>query len=301
MDIQRLASFARVCEYANITKAAAALGVMPSVVSRHISALEEEAGGQLFLRTGRGVVLTELGKRVLPRVTRTLAEYQELLASFHSRDDAVSGEVRLGVVPSLAHIVAPRLFKDLQAACPGIRLQVLEGATEQLDAWRSDNLVDITLLFRPGGASLVGEDQLAEVDTYLIGPTGDRLTAGELLPFSRMAGIPLVLAPLPNPLRRDVSELARAQGIVLNVVLETNSLAVQAQLASQGLAYTIVAGHAVMQLAGGRLQAARIVEPGVLRTIAIGISAHRPADAAKRLVAREIRRIVEQSFAAMPG
>ncbi len=210
----------------------------------------------------------------------------------------MAGEVRLGMVPSLARIVAPRLFMELQAGSPGIRLQVLEGATEQLDAWRSGHLVDITLLFRPGGASLVAEDRLAAVDAYLIGPAGDRLTAGKLVPFRRLAGIPLVLAPLPNPLRRDVAELARAQGLGLNVVLETNSLGVQAQLVSQGLAYSIVAGHAVMQVAGGTLQAARIVEPGVLRTIAIGMSAHQPADAAKRLVAREIRRIVDQSFAA---
>ena len=66
--------FLRVADAGSLSKAAAALAVPQSLVSRAISHLERQCGERLFVRTGRGVVLTEFGAQILARVTRLAAD-----------------------------------------------------------------------------------------------------------------------------------------------------------------------------------------------------------------------------------
>jgi LysR family transcriptional regulator, nitrogen assimilation regulatory protein len=296
VDFQQLQTFACIHEHGNLSKAALALGAMPSVLSRQLAAFEQDCGGKLFHRTGRGMVLTELGARVLPRVASLLAEYHALVHEVSSEPGVISGQVRIGIVPSLAQAIAAPLFGELQRDHPRIQLQLLEGATGQLDAWRSQDLVDMTVLFRAAGSEPRNEDALGEVATYLLGPKGDSLTAAPIVSMVDLAGLPLVLAPLPNGLRADVHEAARKLRVPLNIVLETNSLAVQMELTAKGGAYTIVAGHALAWQLSAGLQASRLVDPAIVRTIAIGIASHRPATAATRLVARLARQHLAQAF-----
>ncbi len=67
MDIRQLKAFVEVAANGSYARTAAIVGVAQSALSRQISALERGIGGRLFHRTGRGVVLTELGERMLPR------------------------------------------------------------------------------------------------------------------------------------------------------------------------------------------------------------------------------------------
>lgn len=296
MDLQKLELFASICEHGNLSKAALALDTVPSVLSRQLAAFEKESGGKLFHRTGRGMTLTQLGHRILPRVELILDQHRQLLQDIRSQEGVISGDVRLGIVPSLAQPIASTLFRSILENYPQINLQILEGATSQLDSWRSDDLVDITVLFRRGSGELQNEDSLGEVDTYLVGPSGDAITRDETVGFCELAGLPLVLAPLPNGLRADVEAAASRLGISLRIVLETNSLGVQAELATNGGAYTIVAGHALVKQMRAGIQASRIVAPGIVRTVALCLASHRPATEATRVVARLARLHLENSL-----
>lgn len=294
--MQRLEIFALVSELGNLSNAAIALHAPPSVVSRQISALEREWGGKLFHRTGRGMVLTELGAGLLPRALAILHEYRGLQEQVRSREGIISGEVRIGLSPSLAQAVATALFRDVQLHHPGIKLSFLEGVSAQLDSWRMNDEVDITVLFRAGFSELHNEDSLGDIETFLVGALGDPLTSEPVVPFRDLEGLPLVLASMPNGLRADVEREAVKLGFQLNVVLSTNSLSVQTELAARGGAYTIMAGHAATQRAGAGLQASRIVEPTILRTIALSVASHRPASEATRLIARLTRKHLDIAF-----
>jgi LysR family transcriptional regulator, nitrogen assimilation regulatory protein len=300
MDLHKLEIFAAVSELGNLSKAAVTLHTLPSVVSRQIAALEREWGGKLFYRTGRGMTLTELGQRVLPRVRATLQEYRSLQQEVRAQEGVISGEVRIGLVPSLAHAISVMLFRDLLQHYPGIKLQLLEGVTAQLDTWRMNDEVDITVLFRSGLAGLRDEESLGDIDTYLVGAVGDKVTAEPTVRFRELDGLPLVLASMPNGLRADVEKEAQRQGLALNIVLATSSLAIQTELAARGGAYTIMAGYAASQRMSAGLQASRIVEPNIVRKIALSMASHRPATIATRLVARQTRLHVEEALKTMP-
>lgn len=296
MDLQKLEIFVCVSQLGNLSKAAVALDTLPSIVSRQIAALERSCEGKLFHRTGRGMTLTELGKRLLPRAQATLAEFRSLQAEVKSQLGVVSGDVRIGLVPSLAQAVSASLFVTAQQLYPAVRLIIMEGVSAQLDTWRSNDEVDITILFRAGQSELRNEDSLGRVDTYLVGARGDAVTAGAAVRFSELSGLPLVLASAPNGLRADVERQAERLGVTLSIVLETNSLAVQTELAARGGAYTIMAGHAASQRMSAGLQASRIVDPSIVRTIAMGIASHRPASDATRHIARHARMHIMEAF-----
>jgi DNA-binding transcriptional LysR family regulator len=72
------ALFVKVTELGSLTHAAAVLDMPQSVISRQIGVLERECGSRLFRRTGRGVVLTDFGQQIFPRVKALIAQADPL-------------------------------------------------------------------------------------------------------------------------------------------------------------------------------------------------------------------------------
>jgi len=290
-DLGRLELFVRVANEGSLTRVAAATGSPQPSLSRKISKLEEEFGGRLFLRTGRGVSLSDLGIRVLPKVQAVMRELGELSAEVSSRASVVMGEVRIGVLPSLYDgIVIPLMDVQLEKF-PGIRMHVQEGSLSQIDPWLVSGQIDIGVTYRYGAAADV--ERLVRVGTYLIGPPGDALTGGKSVDFRRLDGVPLVLPSAPNATRLVLERLAKKAHITLNVVMEADSTHIQKAAASHTGVYTVMPLHAAAEeVRSGRLQATRIVEPRIDCDIALGMAGARPATHAAREVARLIRSLV---------
>src|SRR5215211_9520331 len=76
--------FIDAAELGSLSKVALAYGTSQPHISRRIGELEQECGGRLFQRTGRGVVLTELGERVAPRVRAWLVSTDQLANDIHT-------------------------------------------------------------------------------------------------------------------------------------------------------------------------------------------------------------------------
>lgn len=290
-DLGRLELFVRVANEGSLTRVAAATGSPQPSLSRKISKLEEEFGGRLFLRTGRGVSLSELGIRVLPKVQAVMRELGELSAEVSSRASVVMGEVRIGVLPSLYDgIVIPLLDVQLEKF-PGIRMHVQEGSPGQIDPWLVNGQIDIGVTYRFGAAADV--ERLVRVGTYLIGPPGDALTGGRTVDFRRLDGVPVVLPSAPNATRLVLERLAKKAHITLNVVMEADSTHIQKAAATHTGVYTVMPLHAAAaDVRAGRLQATRIVEPRIDCDIALGMTGARPASHAAREVARLILSLI---------
>lgn len=292
-DLGRLELFVRVAREGSLTRVAAATGSPQPSLSRKICKLEEEFGGRLFLRTGRGVCLSELGTRVLPKVQAVMRELDELSAEVSSQARVVTGEVRIGVLPSLYDaIVIPLLDLQLEKF-PGIRMHVQEGSPGQVDPWLANGQIDIGITYRYGQNATPDIERLVRVGSFLIGPPGDALTNAKTIEFRRLDGVPLVLSSPPNATRLVLERLAKRAQITLNVVMEADSTHIQKAAASHTGVYTVMPLHAVAdELPSGRLQATRIVEPRIDCDIALGMTGARPASHASREVARLIRSLM---------
>src|SRR5882672_5286653 len=126
MDLKGLRAFCSVAESGSFSRAAAALGVAQSVLSRQVSALEIELGARLFYRSGRGVTLTDLGDAVRRRAKSLLTDSEQLLLEARGVRDNPAGSVDLGVAPAITQRLVGHLCARLQRDYPLIRLRVHE-------------------------------------------------------------------------------------------------------------------------------------------------------------------------------
>jgi len=105
--------FIDAAELGSLSKVALAYGTSQPHISRRIGELEQECGGRLFQRTGRGVVLTELGQRVAPKVRAWLTSTEQLVNDVRTSAGTPIGKVRIGSLPSTAHPLVTTLHRRL--------------------------------------------------------------------------------------------------------------------------------------------------------------------------------------------
>lgn len=298
MNYALLKLFVDVAELGSLTKVALAHGTTQPHVSRQISELERECGGRLFQRTGRGVVLTELGQRIEPKVRTWLSETDQLVSDIKSTAGTPIGTVRIGIMPSSAHPLMSTLYYRLQEKYPHVKLLVREGQGAQLDNWLESGGVDLAILYRHNPQPANGDIYLIETMTYLVGAAGDALTSQASVPFSALNDLPLVLFCRPNSWRDRLDELAAAHQVKLNVAAEADSLSLQTEIVVHGGVYALLGPYAVAsELQAGRIQAVPIVDPEVRRYIALAMSRHGQLTLACRVVMELIQEIVRTSQA----
>src|SRR5580698_5711659 len=120
MDLRLVKTFAEVAANGSYARTAAVAGVAQSALSRQVSALERMIDGRLFHRTGRGVVLTELGERMLPRARALIADAAAWQQAARGEGAQPHGEVTLGVVPVASRALIAAIAGELRDSLPGI-------------------------------------------------------------------------------------------------------------------------------------------------------------------------------------
>jgi LysR family transcriptional regulator, nitrogen assimilation regulatory protein len=282
--------FLEVADLGSFSKAAIARRTVQSHISRQISDLERECGLRLFRRTGRGVVLTELGERIVPRVRTWLAETDQLVNDIKSSAEVPVGEVRIGILPSAAHPLVTTVYERARERYPRVRLSVREGQGAELDGLLDSGAVDLAILFRYEKSARGDEQHLATVNTFLVGGANDEITRPETIDFSRLDRLPLILPSRPSPWRHLLDGVSRRKGISLLVVLEADSVAIQKEVTAKGGTYTVLGPYAMMEdVRAGRLQASRIVNPDLKRFVTLAMPKKGPLTLACKAVAQLIR------------
>lgn len=294
-DLALLQLFFKVAKEGSLTRAAVALGKPQSMISRQIARLEQECGGHLFLRTGRGVSLSPLGERLMPHI-EALLDHTKILSDELNHDrQGLRGDVCIGAMPSLCLPVIVPLFKSLYRDCPGIRLRVLEGSAGQIDQWLLNGTVDIGLTYRYRNMNSPDIERLAAVSSYLVGPANDAVTSSPTVRFEQLRGLPLVLPGLPSSMRFLLDQLAKKDKFSLNLIMEADSTQILKAVVAAESCYTVLPLHAVAQeVEFGSLQASHIIEPKIDRILAMGVTSARSGTQVTREVARAIRLAVQK-------
>lgn len=296
MDYDAWKLFVEAAELGSLSKVATAHGTSQPHISRQVADLENRCGGRLFQRTGRGVTLTELGKRIEPRVRAWLANTDQLVNDIHSAAGKPIGVVRIGILPSTAHPLVSTLYYRLRERYPLVQLRVREGQGAQLETWLEDGSVDLAILFRHSPVPKHGDVYLAETDTYLVGAEGDKLTSHASIKFAKLDGLPLVMFCRPNSWWDRVDQLAGEHGIALNVVAQADSLTLQMHIAADGGIYALLGPYAAATGAKEfRLQAAKIVDPAIHRYVALAMPQHGELTLASRTVMQLVKEIGQRA------
>ena len=273
--------FVKVAELGSVSRAAVAADVPQSVVSRCIAQLERDAGSRLFRRTGRGVVLTELGDQLYPRIQRLIAESESFADDIRASRGVPVGDVRLGLLPSTVPALAGPLYQRILKQFPQVRLHLTEGSSSQLQEMLDQGRLDLSLLLRDGGEASADEPVLMEGALCLVAASSDPLARRQEIRFEEVTRLPLVLPGEPHPVRERLAVLARRMGLTLRVVAEANSIRLQHEVAACAAGYAITA-PSIAPHDRGRLVALKIVEPVLSRAIVLAVARHRPHTLATR-------------------
>lgn len=295
MTLKQLYTFLLVADMQSLSRAAIALDLAQSLVSRQIAMLEKEWGRRLFDRTGRGMTLSDFGRQMYPEVKQAVDQMQQLDAVAREAAGVLTGTVHVGVLPSMSRQLLPMLLAEVRKQAPALRLHVMEGFSGSLDEQLASGRVDMIVVNRYGTSALRGEDVLGKVDTFLIGKPGSPQLSGQTIAFRDLEGLPFVLPATPNGLRTTLDTLGRKHGISIDVLMEVDTSTAMKDVAMSGHAFTLLPATAIREeLLAGTLTAVRVVRPGIRRTIALSLTRHHPLSRGAKLVASLVRQFAVQ-------
>ncbi len=236
MDLKQMRQFLAVAEERHIGRAAERLHMAQPPLTRQIHALEAELGTALFIRTPKGVELTEAGQTLLDEVPNLLTLAQRARERTRAAGQGVIGRLDVGLFGSGVLDVIPRLLARFHAERPEVRI-VLHTMTkaEQLEALRERRISVGFNRLVPPEPDLVIETVLRERMRVAL-PDRHRLCAQASVSIPDLAGEPLILYPnLPLPgLAQQVMQAFAREGTPLQVEQEVEDVLTAIALVAGG-------------------------------------------------------------------
>ncbi|WP_420959622.1 LysR substrate-binding domain-containing protein [Brucella sp. IR073] len=130
--IRQMRYFEALATTLHFRKAAELAHVSQPALSAQIAEMEEIVGSQLFERTRKSVMLTDMGERLLPRIRSILMEIQALEDIAAQRGGVLQGRIRLGIIPTIAPYLVPMLIPLLRERYPALKMELKEAVTSKL-------------------------------------------------------------------------------------------------------------------------------------------------------------------------
>ncbi|MDO9405810.1 MAG: LysR family transcriptional regulator [Polaromonas sp.] len=287
MDSRQLRYFAAVAQLGSFSAAARQLHIAQPALSRHVKALEDALGVKLLMRSVSGVSTTQEGAELLAKATQVLEQLDSLSRSIGPRSQDVSGRVVLGLPHSTAAVLATPLLRAAIDQYPHVRLHVIDSLSGYLREWIESGRLDLAVLFDPLPTAGIRLDPIMVEDFCLVGQPGSWPQEQQDIALREIANRPLIIPSAAHSNRRLLESAVLSHGVRLNIVAEVDSLAIQKLMVLDGQVFSILThGSIYNELAAGTLQAVRIVEPTISRSVMLASAMSRSANHACNAIHR---------------
>lgn len=147
-------------KYRHFGRAAEACHVTQPTLSMQIQKLEEDLGVILFDRSARPIAPTEVGSLIIARARTVLAEAERLLAIAQEKTGEMKGELRIGILSTLAPYLLPLVIEPFSRRYPGVSLVFEELLAEQIVDYVKRDLLDGGLVASDTSDTGIVEDLL---------------------------------------------------------------------------------------------------------------------------------------------
>ena len=277
ISLKQLRYFAAVARHGHFGKAAEQCTISQPALSMQIQDLEEELGLKLIERRARGAVLTEPGREIARRAARILGEVRDLADYASQCGQLLSGPLRLGVIPTIAPYMLPRLLVTLRARHPHLELHVRETQTSVLVSELENGQLDVLMLALPIDAPDIETLELMEDRFLLAMPKGRRpqkkVRAGpELIKNDR-----LLLLEEGHCLRDQALSYCNLRQVNNIDTFGASSLATLVQMVANGMGLTLLPEISVAQeCTRGDIALIRFEEPQPTRKLGLAFRASSP-------------------------
>lgn len=148
LSVRKIEVFLHVARLESVSKAADELRLTQSAVSMSLAGMEKDAGGQLFKRVGKRMLLNEKGRAIFhdaEKVFDALRRLEEKL----STNEELLGELRIGASTTIGNYLLPLVMADFARVNPGIRVSLRVGNTAQMCEELASGIIDLALVEGP--------------------------------------------------------------------------------------------------------------------------------------------------------
>jgi LysR family transcriptional regulator, hydrogen peroxide-inducible genes activator len=247
-------------------RAADACAISQPALSMQIREMERELGTALFERGPRTVTLTGFGEDVLARVREILRRVGEVEDMARAVRDRAAGRLRIGVIPTVAPYLLPRIVGELSARHPGLDLQLRETVTPRLLSELAEGALDTAIVALPVSEPAFSEVPLFTEDFVLVRPGAE---AGRPVPSpERLREMRLLLLEEGHCFRDQALSFCNMSPSAPREMMDGSSLSTLVQMVGAGLGVTLIPEMAVeVETRSADVSIARFAAPGPRRTI----------------------------------
>jgi LysR family hydrogen peroxide-inducible transcriptional activator len=214
--------------------------VTQSTLSAGIAELELVLGSPLAERTKRSVMLTPLGLEIARRAQKLLRETEDLIELAAAQRNPLSGDFRLGVIPTIGPYLLPRILPELHNAYPDLKLFLKEDQTERLLAQLRSGKLDAVLLALPYEMDGMNTRVLARDSFSFACPINHKLAGKKSVSNDEIADTPLLLLEEGHCLRDHALAACHLESRGKQASFEATSLQTLVQMVASGLGQTLL-------------------------------------------------------------
>jgi LysR family hydrogen peroxide-inducible transcriptional activator len=258
-------------EHLNFTRAAEASFVSQSTLSTGLKELESTLGVHLVERDKQSVALTVVGEEVVKRARQVLASAEDLSDFASDASRPMQGQLRLGVIPTIAPFVLPTLMPAVRQKFPELQLALREDLTANLLERLRNRQLDFALIALPYGTDDLRVLPLYKDKFWLAGREKDPAMNGRAIQLSTEWTERLLLLEEGHCLRDHALQACSATEVANVDGIEATSLLTLVQMVASGMGLALLPEMAVHSglLSNLSLKARPLAAPAPERVIAL--------------------------------
>ncbi|MDR0780039.1 MAG: LysR family transcriptional regulator [Pseudomonadales bacterium] len=265
LTLRQLRYFHALASYGHFGRAADACAVSQPALSMQIKEMEEVLGGPLLERNARQITLTRLGEELVRRVRDILRAVDELGDIARAAQGPLTGVLRIGMIPTIAPYLLPKLIKRFTRAYPEIDLRVRETLTSKLIEELGEGRLDAAILALPVSEPTLTEVPLFDETFLLVRPAADQ---HQPVPSKKMLrDMKLLLLEEGHCFREQALAFCNMRSPRQDS-LDANSLSTLVQMVGAGIGLTLIPEMAAaVETQSAPVSAVRLKHPQPSRTI----------------------------------
>jgi LysR family transcriptional regulator, nitrogen assimilation regulatory protein len=224
IPLRQIRAVIAVCEEGSFTRAAQRENATQSGISQHVAAVERALKVKLFERTTGAVTPTPAGLRYYKRCVEAVGTLEDAAEEARSLAGEVTGELRIGLMPTFTRAVLAPVLEDFVPRCPEVRLHIVEGYSALLTEMVLDDLLDFAVV--PAFEGTIG------LKSRMLVRDREMLISGPRAGFAPLAPVRLakcrslkIIVPSPHNIRRrNLDTYFQAHSVEIAAMLEMDAM-----------------------------------------------------------------------------
>lgn len=265
MNLRDLQYLVTLAELQHVGKAAATCHISQPTLSMQIKKLEEELGVMLFERQKKSLLLTTIGAQVVVSAKTILQEEKKLRDKAKASHEPFSGELKLGIFPTIAPYLLPTVVPAMMKEYPQLKPLLFEEKTDELLKGLKEGRLDCIILALPVNETDVEVIPLFNDPFLLAVPTSHPLAKRDRVGIQELQNQTLLLLEEGHCLREQSLAVCSLAGVKETDAMRATSLETLRQMVAAGVGITLM--PAIAQRQGDGLAYIRFTGYGPQREI----------------------------------